>query len=316
MIKRSFIRLFSLLAALFIVSCFVISAGAVTYNQSYFLSDKYYLSKSVYFKDASGTFNEAQVSSITQMLERTSDEIGFNIGILCGNKNISDSSTERLTQAGVKRIFDVTSTDVYNGTVFLYIDLDGKSSPYDNMSSYHEAYLYYTDSAYGDRMLDILHKMQKHFPKSGEPIVSTDIYNGIEEYCNQLKYYKNLGPDTNAFYEDDINGGYVSYKNGQFEKTNMKPYKQWYIGLLIGIAVGGIVAACISLGVKKHYKFKSSTSASVYTSKNKIYMRETQDIFIGKSVSKVRIESRSGGGHGGGGFGGGFGGGGSSGSHR
>lgn len=314
MIKRSFIKLFSLLTAVFIAASFLITASAAPYSRSDFCSGNYYISNNVYFKDDSGTFNDTQKQMLTSMFEKTADDIGFNIGVYCGGKHLSDSTTEKVTQAGVKRVFDVTAADVYNGTVFLYVDLDGKSSPYDYMCSYHEAYVYYTDSAYSDRMLKILHAMQKHFPKSGEAIVSTDIYNGLEEFCNQLRYYKSKGPESGAYYEDDLNGGYVYYKNGAFVKASMKPYNKWYIGLLVGLAVGAIIAACISIGVKKHYKFKSSTSASVYTAQNKIFMRESQDIFIGKTVTKTKIESRSGGG--GGGFGGGGGGGGGSGSHR
>ena len=291
------------------------NAAGTYYSKSDFLSGDYHYSSNTYFRDDSSYFSVNETNYIVQLLNQTSDEIGFNIGVYFGASDISDSKTEKLVQNGLKTLFDVTDPNGYSGTVFFYVDLDGKSSPYDVIGSYHDAYLYYTDYAFGDRLSKIRKKVQSCFPKSGEKITSTAIIKGMEEFCRQLVSYKAMGPENGAYYEDDISGGYVSASNGTITRSAMKPYKHWYYGLLIGVAVGLIVVAIISLGVKKHYKFKSSTSASVYTSNNKIHMRDSQDIFIGSTVTKTKIESSSGHG-GGGGFGGGHGGGGISGGHR
>lgn len=315
--KKLFIKCSDLLTVmLLLLACAFPAQAATTYDVSYFYQSDYQKTKSTYFWDASDHFSVTEKNSIISLLNRTSDEIGFNIAVYCGGTHLNDSRTEKLSQIGLKKLFDVTDPLGYSGTVFLYVDLDGKSSPYDYICSYHDAYLYYTDYAYGDRLTKIRKKMQSYFPKSGEKIVTSDIIRGLEEFCSQLISYKNAGPVNGACYEDDINGGYVSVQNGTIQHSAMRPYNHWYYGLLIGIAVAAIVVVIVSICVKKHYKFKSSTSASVYTSNNKVYMRNAQDIFIGSNVVRTKIESSSGSGGGGGGFGGGGGGGGGSGGHR
>lgn len=323
MVKKLMIRASAFAAALIIcMSCFI-TAGA--YTTTFYFVDDYYLSDNVYFYDESKRFSEEEKTQIKAMLETTADKIGFNVGVFASGKSRSDSTVEAIAIDGSRRIFDKDGT----GTVFLFIDLDGKVNAYDVLASYHDAFLYYTDSDFGDRSKAILKKMQTYFPKGGSKIVTSSIIKGLQEFCNQLIYYKNEGPEPGSFYENDVSfkvvtdkgvemrskGDFTIEKNGEIAQSSFHPYRYWYFGLAAGVAVALLVATTVSAAVKKHYKFKSSTSASVYTSTNNVYIRDQQDIFLGTTVSKVRIQSSSGhGGHGG--FGGGHGGGGFSGSHR
>lgn len=301
------------------------NSTASTGNED-FLSGDYVKTNSIYFKDESKRFSAEEKTEITTMLSKTADDTGFHVALFTAGKSRSDSTVERLSKRGAEEIFDKK----YNiGTVFLYVDLDGASNAYDYMYSYHDAFLYYTDEDFGDRVHMILHKMQEHFPKSGQAIKTADIIKGLNVYCDQLRYYKNQGPDSGAYYINDIDftvttkngvehrkkGEYTVAMNGTVVQSERRPYNNWYMFLGGGIIVSLIVIAITRAGIKKHYKFKTSTSASVYTSKNKMFMRDSQDIFIGKTVTKVNISSSSGGGHGGGGGGGHVGGGGG-GSHR
>ncbi len=283
-------------------------------DDAFFKKDDYYKSEHVYFYDESGRFSSSQKEKIQKLLEDTSDKIGFDLGLYAGGEDYSDSKIEKIVTYGSKRLFTDSS---YDGTAFLFIDLDGQTNAYDCLATYREAFLYYTDSTFGDRIGKIVKAMEKYFPAGGETIVTSDIIKGLEEYCAQLIEYKNKGTESWSFCEDDINGGYYVAKNGGVVKRNTRPYRYWWAGLGIGLAIGAIVALCVRAGIKKKYKFKSSASASEYTSKEKMFMRNSEDVFLGTHVSKVRIESSSGGGgHGGGGFGGGHGGGGFGGSHR
>ena len=71
----------------------------------------------------------------------------------------------------------------------------------------------------------------------------------------------------------------------------------------------------ILAAVKNRYKFKNPASASLYTSRKMMVMRESDDTFLGAHTTKVRLSSSSGS-HGGGGGGGGHHSGGGGGRHR
>ena len=277
-------------------------------------SSKTYSKSCVSFFDEGGMFTDAQAKQVLQRFEGTAQEIQFNMVLYAAVKSRSDSSVENLTRSNASMAFPESP---FTGTVCLYIDLDGYSNAYDYMFCYNDAFLYYTNGDDGteDRIKKILHAMQSYFPAGGQKIVIDDIIKGLDEYCSQLIYYKSQGLVNGIYYTDPVTGEYVYASGGKIVHSRNRPYTYWWAGLLIGIAVGVIAAIITKISVQKHYKFKSSASASLYTSQEKIYMRNSQDIFIGSHVSKVRIQSSSGG-HGGHGGGGGHVGGGGGGSHR
>lgn len=284
-----------------------------SYSTSKSGSSKEYTSDRVYIYDEGGMFSDAQAQKLMTSFEGTAREIGFNLILYAATKSRSDSSVESKAKSLARMSFPKSG---YTGSVCLYIDLDGYKNAYDYMFCYNDAFLYYTNGDDGteDRVKKILHAMQAYFPAGGQKIVMTDIMSGLEEYLKQLVSYKAKGLVEGIYYTDPTTGEYVYASGEKIVHSNSRPYKYWWAGLLIGLAAGAIVAAIASTVVKKRYKFKSSTSASVYTSREKIFMRNSQDIFIGSHVSKVRIQSSSS--HGGHGGGGGHVGGGGGGSHR
>ena len=276
------------------------------------ISGKEYRDESVYFCDEPDMFSKSQKKKIIEMLKKTSDDIGFNLALYIGGVSRRDSEVERMAESGAKELF---LFEKYNGAVYAYFDMDGYTNAYDYMFCAKDAFLYFPngDSDSEDRVDKILQATETHFPYGGGQIIASDILNGIETYCNELRYYKSKGLAENAWYHDDEKGEYVYVSYGEIKRGPFKPYIYWLPMLGISIFVGLIVAAIISSSVKKRYKFKNPASASEYTAKNMMIMRDSQDIFLGAHTSKVRIQSSSGGGGGGGG---GHHGGGGGGRHR
>lgn len=275
--------------------------------------EKNYKSETVSFTDESGRFSYAEVSKIGKLLESTSDKIGYPIAVYAGGRSRSDSAIESMADIGAKTVFGKD----HAGVVYLYIDLDGYENAYDYMYSEREALLYYSSEAFGNRALKILKQMQTKFPAGGQEIVTSDIYEGLEVFCQQLEYYKQKGPENGCFFYDSATGKYHTVLFGNMIETHIRPNRHWLITTLVGAVLSLIVVLIIISSTKAHYKFKETVSASAYTSNNKINMRVCIDEYLGSHVTKVYVPpSDSGGGGGGGHGGGGFSSGGGSGSHR
>lgn len=290
------------------------------YETSYNIPDnplektyKEYMGETTLFIDEGGLFGDEQAKQVVDMMRKTSNDIKFNLVINAGTVSRSDREIETMAKSGALTIF---GTDIYNGTVYLYIDLDGYKNAYDYMFCSQDSFLYFTNGDDGSepRIDDILYKMEDYFPAGGETIIIPEIVKGLQAYCNALEYYKEKGLVSDIYYTDAYTGEYVYASFGKIVRSNHKPYLYWWVGMIIGIAVGIVVIIVICEVVKKRYKFRTPASASLYTSRRNMIMRDSQDVFIGSHVSKVRIQSSSGG-HGGG-HGGGHHGGGGGGHHR
>lgn len=275
--------------------------------------DKEYRDENVFFYDEPDLFSEGQRKRIVEMLKKASEDIGFNVALYTGGVSRSDREIERIAENNAKSLFEF---DKYYGTVFLYIDMDGYSNAYDFMFCAKDAFLYYPNGDDGaeDRIDKILQATETHFPYGGGEIIASEIEEGIKTFCNELRYYKEKGPADNAWYHDDEKGEYVYVSYGQIKHGPVKPYIYWFPMLCIALVAGLITVAIVSATIKKRYQFKNTISASEYTSKNMMIMRDSQDIFLGAHTTKVRMSSSSGGSHGGGG--GGHHGGGGGGRHR
>ena len=251
----------------------------------------YYKDNTVYYNDESGIFNKQQRQKIIDLLKDTSRKIGFNLAVYTAGYNRSDSQVEDFTERGAMEIFGL---DTPNGTIFLYVDLDGYSNPCDSMYCYHQPFLYYTSELFGNRIDKILEAMQKHFPKSGEEIYPDNIYAGLQEYCDQLIKYKDMGMEDGCYYYDSAIQRYIVVRGGKAVQTQTV---HWVLPLIIAIIIGLIVFLAVYFGVKHEYKFKSSASASEYTSGNSTHLNVKNDIFLGSHVTKTHIQHSSG--HGG-----------------
>lgn len=294
-----------------LVCCFVPSASAA-YSRADYHVEQGIVSDNVYFYDESGLFSAEEKEQIETLLQKTANEIGFYLALYTAGVSRTDKQVENFADTGSRKIF---GDSVKTGTVFLYVDLDGHSSPYDFMYAYREPFMYYSSELFGNRMDSILYKMQRYFPKSGEKIVTSDICQGLEEFCRQLIYYKNLGPEENCYYYHSDIHRYVYAENGVITQTILKPKVYWLPGVGLGLAAGFLTALITFTSVLRNYRFKKTKSASAYTSENSTRILYQEDHFLHKSVSSVDISSGSshhsshhsshrGGGHSGGGGGG------------
>lgn len=308
--KKKFLSLFTVVC-LVIVSCIV--GGIAVWAESRAMESPYQ-EGSVYFYDEAGLFADETRQELIRTFATTSDNIGFNLAVYIGGRSRSDSEIEYMVRQGAMYGFD---HNTYNGTVYLYVDFDGETNTYDYMFASNDAFLYYTNGDDGSesRVDTILYAMEDYFPSGGMTPVPSEIKKGLEEYCRQLEHFKQKGLVEGIYYTDPETGEYVYAVFNNIVHSRMKPYKYWFWFLLLAIAVGIIAALLVRWGVKKHYRFKTSASASVYTSREQTHMVEESDVFLGTRVSKVRINTSSGhGGHGG--HGGGHVGGGGGGHHR
>ena len=291
-----------------------------------FFEQDYYLDETVYYRDESKRFTDSQKQQIIDLLKNTSKQIGFNLAVYTGRIDRTDKRTNDFTEMGAKVIF---GSSPKTGTVFLYVDLDGYYNAYDDMYSYREPFLYYSgmygedDTEPNTRLDKILAAMQSKFPAGGAEIRFDDIYAGLKVYCEKLVYYKELGPEDNIYYYNSDTDKYIYALHGDIYESDTipRPFKHFWIVLIISIIAGIITFATMFFGVKNSYKFKTPVSASEYTSSNKTFVNNKVDLFVGSRISKVRISSSSSGGgshHSGGGGhrGGGHSGGGGGGRHR
>ena len=281
------------------------SYGYVGDDSNVYFKDDYYLDETVYYRDESKRFTDSQKQQIIDLLKDTSKKIGFNLAVFTGGYMRTDEVVERLASTGSQSIFKKSSKI---DSIFLYVDLDGERNAYDYMDCYREPCLYYFATADMDddvvtRIDRILSAMQEKFPAGGAEIYFEDIYAGLQVYCQQLEYYKNKGMEDNAYYFNSDTGKYIcAWNNEAYESTSVpRPFKNFGIVLIISIIAGIITFATMFFGVKNSYKFKTSVSASEYTSSNKTFVNNKVDLFLGSRVSKVRMSSSSGGSHHGGG---------------
>ena len=263
-----------------------------------FFDLEYYLDETVYYCDESGRFTLEERQKIVALLKDTSQRIGFNLALYTGGRTRHDDVVETIAKNGSETIFSKSDN---NNTVFLYVDLDGYQYAYDYMDCYLEPCLYYFATADMDddevtRIDRILEKMQKKFPSGGSKIYFSDIYEGLKVYCEQLEYYKNLGPENNAYYYNKSTGKYIYASNGNIYESDSvpRPFKNWKFVLFLSALGGLLTVAVIYTGITRSYEFKTSASASIYTSKNKTFVTNRLDKFLGSNVTKVRIQSSSG----------------------
>lgn len=267
----------------------------------------------VFFFDEAGLFDETTRQELIRVLASTADTLGFHLSLYIGGVSRSDSTIERMAREGASRFAAQSSS---NGAVYLYVDFDGKANAYDYLFTANNAYLYYPydDNRSHSRVDTILYAMEDYFPAGGKPADPAKVREGLLVYCRQLLDFKEDGMVDGLYYIDADTGEYVYASHGSITRSTMKPYRYWFWFLLLGVAVGIIIALIVRWAIKKHYRFKTAESASVYTSHETTRMIESSDVFLGTRVSKVRINTNHS--HGGGGHHGGHVGGGGGGHHR
>ena len=232
------------------------SYGYVGDDSQVYFKDDYYLDETVYYRDESKRFTDSQKQQIINLLKATSKKIGFNLAVFTGGYMRTDEVVQRLATTGSETVFRKSSK---RDSVFLYVDLDGERNAYDYMDCYREPCLYYFATADMDddvvtRIDRILSAMQAKFPVGGADIHFEDIYAGLQEYCDQLIKYKDMGMEEGCYYYDSAIQRYIVVRGGKAVQTQTV---HWVLPLIIAIIIGLIVFLAVYFGVKHEYKFKS-----------------------------------------------------------
>ena len=133
-------------------------------------------------------------------------------------------------------------------------------------------------------------------PSSGEEIKSADIESTIEEFCNQLKKYAEIGAERFYYSYDSSDGKYIYQSGGKVVVSTHKPLFVMLKYMPAGIIAGILTAIVMFFSIKSTYKFKKSCNSDVYIERNETNFTERQDRFIRKYTTKTKIQSSSSGG--------------------
>ena len=251
--------------------------------------------------DMAQIFPDDVEAELTETIRNTSDELELNICIyLAGSEGLG--LDDDATEAFAHNKYDDTFGEYTDGVLY-YMDLSGGSSTYDFISTSGKATVMYQKD-----IDSIFTYLDYYLPASGQQIIAEDIRKAVEAFCGQLEAKK--AAETNYVKCNDL---YNYYSGSTFMVTKGRPYEKRLVLMLIMTAIAGIIVLIVHACIKSHYKFKSSVNPSVYLSREKTVFRVREDNFLRSHVTKVKIESSSGGGSRGGGghsFGGSHGGGG------
>ncbi|MBQ8960629.1 MAG: hypothetical protein IJ071_05360 [Ruminococcus sp.] len=241
-------------------------------------------------EDDYGLFDEATLNDLNKIVRETAEKLEMNIYIFLagtGYRYQSDSQTVIFADDSYDEIFG-EDTD----GVFYYLDISGKSPACDHISTSGKAVLWYQND-----IDTIFSRLDAYLPASGETVYSDDIARAIRAYLGFLESYQDTSSGL-RYYHDESSGKYFYYVGSRFYVSKSRPPA---ISLLYGAAsaVAGLVVSLIVYFVtKSKYKFKSSTDAGVYVSREHTRYFQNEDTFLREHTSRVRIESSGGGGGG------------------
>ncbi|SHM62473.1 hypothetical protein [Ruminococcus flavefaciens] len=295
-------RLFSLIAAFVICMCLlplsVLDAHAA--DNDYQGWDGNWRASKLVDKEygGSGLFSKDNRDTLEEKIQTCAKDLEMNILVyIGGNAFYSDDAV----QSFCNDTYDMTFGNDTDGILY-YIDLSGQSPARDCISTAGKAMLLYEKSK--DEIFDHL---DNYLPSSEQAIYESDIYNAVDSFLNQLRYYSENQPSSFTYYHDKNTGRYIYYQDGELMITTKKPLMLWMYIFLVCLAIGGIVGLITYFVAKNNYKFKNKTNPSIYLTPDNVRFTEKSDTLIRSYVTKHKIETSSGGGGGSrGGGGGGF----------
>lgn len=250
-------------------------------------------------EDDYGLFSQDQqtLDDLNKKVQETAEKLEMNIYIFLAGPDYryqTDSATVIFSDDSYDSIFG-EDTD----GVFYYLDISGKSPACDHISTSGRAVLWYQDSIDA-----IFSRLDAYLPASGSTVYPDDIAQALEVYLGLLESCQDTSGGL-SYYHDESSGKYFYYKGGEFYVSKSRPPAMDLIYAVSSVVAGLIVALIIYFVVKRKYRFKSSTDASVYVSRERTRYFQKEDTFLREHTSRTRIESSSGGSRGGGGGGGG-----------
>lgn len=269
----------------------------------------HYRSEKAYFCDEAELFDEKTRKEIFDRVEETSKSIGMGVAVYIGGYSRSNSYTREFLGVALEKLFGTGDGD---DSVGVYLDFEGgyAGSAHDFIDTYRDAYFWYPelgedDTSSKNRVERMLDDMYAYLPSSGSTIYKSDVKNAIDSFLDDLVTYKEAGIVNGLHYQVAESG---KWRFTQFGNIYESPiyYNYFFIFLLISLIVGIFTFVLFGSSIRKKYMFRESYSVSGYTSRNRIRLNNTQDIFVREYTTKHKIESSSGGGggHGGGGGGG------------
>ena len=269
-------------------------------------SSPHYQSEKAYFCDEAEIFDEQTRKEIFKKTEEVSEKINMGVAIYIGGYNRSRKETREFIGVALEKLF---GTDDGDDSIGLYLDFEGGApgTAYDYIDAYRDAYFWYpelgednsSESNRTERMLDHIYK---YLPKTGSDVHKSDVKKAVDSFLHDLEYYKNQGIINDLHYRVAESKMYRYTMFGNIYESPIY-YNFFFVFLVISLIIGLIAFFAFGSHVRKKYKFRESYSASGYTSKNRIHIHESRDIFVREYTTKTKIESSSGS-HGGGGGGG------------
>ncbi|MDE6665693.1 MAG: hypothetical protein K2K14_05840 [Ruminococcus sp.] len=225
------------------------------------------------------------------LVQKTAEELQMNIYIYVAGDGDNDRyRSDYEIECFADDFFDEIYGENADG-VFYYMDLSGRSSPYDYISTSGKAVLIYEKNI--DRMFDYINQ---YLPSSSQAVYAEDIQNAVQAFLSILKTYSNTKPNPLEYYHDKSSGKYMFMKNGKFVVSEHKPIMFNIIVLAIFLVAGLIVSLIVFCVTKSRYKFKKSQNSSVYVKNEKTVFHRSTDTFLRTYTTKRKIESSSSGG--------------------
>ena len=233
--------------------------------------------------EGKGLFSDENKKELIEAIQQYSKDLEMNIVVYIGGQRRSDSSTKSFCD-------DYYDSHYGNDTdgILYYLDLSGKHPAYDYISTAGKCILLYEKNRES-----IFNYLDNYLPSSDQPIEEYDIYQAVNAYLSELKYYSTQKHSKYEYYHDSNKGTYTYYKNGELQITTKKPpilvIRIWGICALIGF----ITALITYFVAKSNYKFKSKTNPGIYLSNQNIRFNEKSDLLIRTYTTKHRVQSSS-----------------------
>lgn len=237
--------------------------------------------------------------AINDMIRETSREIDMYVAVCVLNESgelYSDAGAE----AYADNLYDEKFNTPYGKETDGVLLLLNMPTHYIYISTCGLGELYYYNGSADDR-IDVMWNNLVNYMRS------EDYTGAVNQFCSDLKNYKEKGMPKNAYTYNYGTGKYAYSYKGELCFSDKLP---WWFGyklelwLPLGLIFGILTAVIAAAVVNSKYKLVKSLDASNYISKKDTHYLVKDDIFLRTHTTKTRIDTdggRSGGGFSGGG---------------
>ena len=247
-------------------------------------------------------FSLEEQAELSLAVQKMAEKVGLNIIFYASRTPMSDYETEIFADTGYDEMCGADTDGL-----FYYLDMSGKPSAYDYLSTSGRAIIYYEKCREW-----IFNDMDNYLPASYQ--VAED---GYEPYRDNIKQaiYTLLDDievfanhyDKHYFFHSGKTGKFVYFSGDELYVTRSRPPIHKFCLIIAGLVFGFIVSTILDFCIRKKYRFIAPTDANIYISKKDSKFTRSEDKFIRERTIKTYRSSSSGSGRsgGGGGFSGG-----------